>query len=134
MNLTFSSCALPLLIAFFVVIVYLIQMLRAEKSRVTLTLSHCEQNELRVAAEKAIQAACTTNPLVALIECTRAIQMIESLHARHGTGTLFDTTGVDSTKLEQVLIEQKRRIMDDLFQFHPQYKTEHPLAPEAGMQ
>lgn len=87
---------------------------------------------IRLAAESSIIASNTVNPMLALIEIVKAVQMIDSLHHRYGPHICYDITGVDTQELFQILQDQRDSILQDITNEYPILKTTHPLCTHAG--
>lgn len=88
---------------------------------------------VKKSAEASIIAANTMNPIVSLVEITKAVQMIECLHSRYGPDKASDITKVNTRDLLNVLQNQKDKIMQDITKSWPQSLPKHPLAAHAGM-
>lgn len=97
---------------------------------------HCYTAEeaafVRTAAEHSIMASNTINPVLALMEVTRAVQILESLQQRHGAESLTELTKIDSNRMLRILRNQKERIIQDVIHHTPEFLPSHPLTKEAG--
>jgi hypothetical protein len=87
---------------------------------------------VRAAAEHSIMASNTVNPILALCEVTRAVQIMEDLHGRYGPDLASDLTSVDTREVLQVLLAQKKLIIADIYSLNPNMAPEHPLSQLAG--
>jgi hypothetical protein len=87
---------------------------------------------VRASAEHSIMASNTVNPVIALTEVTKAVQIIECLHDRYGPETSSDITNIDTVEMLNVLQNQKERVLQDVMQQNPNFLPNHPLNQEAG--
>ena len=87
---------------------------------------------IRIAAESSIIASNTINPIIALVEVTKAVQIVECLHHRYGPDICSRITQVDTQDLLNVLHDQKTRILQDIMKQNPAYSPPHPLTKHCG--
>ena len=88
---------------------------------------------LEEAAMRSITASKTVNPAMALIEVTRALQLIEVLHSMQGQQHLSYITGVDSAKMRNTIRQQRAKITRDLLETFPDWSPSHPMQDIGGM-
>jgi hypothetical protein len=93
-----------------------------------------EVDLVRKAAEHSIMASNSVNPILSLISATKAVQILESLHERHGPELASDLTKVDTREMLAVVTNQKERITKDVMHQLPEMMPQHPLAAHAGFQ
>jgi hypothetical protein len=86
---------------------------------------------VRIAAEHSIMASNTVNPILALVEVTRAVQLLESLHKRYGVDGTNDITKVDTRDMLVIVLDQKERILQDVMS-DSRMLPKHPLNEHAG--
>ena len=89
-------------------------------------------NLIRKSAEHSIMASNTVNPIIALVEVTRGVQILESLHNRYGPTPTNEITNVDTIEMLNILQDQKNRILEDVTNHLPNMKPVHPLTVQAG--
>jgi hypothetical protein len=76
--------------------------------------SYQDRWTVRKAAEQSIIASNTINPVIALVEIVKAVEMIEGLHDRHGMVKASSLTSIDTCEMLNVLQVQKSQIIRDL--------------------
>lgn len=77
----------------------------------------CQDRTLSVvkkASEHSMNAANTVHPVIALMEATKAVQMMESLNSQYGIKTATDITGIDTCKVQTDLEGHRDQIVRDL--------------------
>ena len=77
----------------------------------------CQDRALTVvkkASEHSMNAANTVHPAIALMEATRAVQIMESLNSQYGIKTATDITGIDTCKVQADLEGHRDQIVRDL--------------------
>mgnify|MGYP006168069157 CR=1 FL=1 len=87
---------------------------------------------VRTAAEHSIMASNTMNPVLALVEVSKAVQIITTLHDRYGPEIASNTTKVDTREMLEVMTEQQKRIIKDILETNPSLMPHHPLSAHAG--
>ena len=87
---------------------------------------------VRKAAEHSIMASNTVNPIIALTEVTKAVQIIESLHERYGPEIASDISKINTREMLGVIQNQKERVLQDVMKQNPNFLPPHPLNEEAG--
>jgi hypothetical protein len=88
---------------------------------------------LEEAAMRSITASKTVNPAMALIEVTRALQLIEVVHSMQGQQHLSYITGVDTAKMRNTIRTQRAKITRDLLETFPDWSPSHPMQDAGGM-
>jgi len=88
---------------------------------------------VRYAAENSIHASSTTNPIIALMEVTKAVQLIEALHWRYGPEIATEMAKTDTQDILQIVQDQKERILQDIVRDNPQFLLQHPLNAAAKL-
>lgn len=92
-----------------------------------------EDSELiREAAQRSIAASNSVNPVVALVDASRAVQIIEGLHLRYGPDQASEFTETDTRDMLRVLNKQKEKIMQQILRENPRLAPVHPLSEHAG--
>ena len=89
-------------------------------------------DEIHKAAEHSIMASNTINPIISLVEVTRAVQIIESVHEKFGYNKSSKTANTDTEEMLRILREQKDKILQDVVDRNPEFMPVHPLSAEAG--
>lgn len=92
-----------------------------------------DAEQVRKSAEHSIMASNTVNPILALVEISRSVQILDSLHFRHGPHKASELTGIDTSQMRTVLKSQEDSIMQDIMSTHPHLLPNHPLVEHAGM-
>lgn len=82
---------------------------------------------VRKAAEHSIMASNTVNPIFAMVEVTKAVQILECLHDRYGVNIASELTKVDTKAMLEVIQNQKERITQDVMVTNPNLIPQHPL-------
>jgi hypothetical protein len=90
-----------------------------------------ESHLLEKAAEYSVSASNTVSPLLALVGVVRAVQILESVHARYGTETASDIVGTDTEEMLEILKKQKKSIVNDICKSQPGLNIQHPFKEEA---
>ena len=85
------------------------------------------------AAEHSIMASNTVNPILSLVEVTKAVQLIESIHMKYGPDTIDRACDVDTSEMLDILQNQKNRITQDVMRKVPAFIPPHPLNVQAGV-
>ena len=93
----------------------------------------CECDVIRRAAEHSIMASNTVNPILSLVEVTKSVQMIESLHLKYGPETIDRVCAIDTSEMLVILQNQKTRITQDVMRRVPAFIPPHPLNIHAGV-
>ena len=88
---------------------------------------------LEEAANRSITASKTVNPAMALIEVTRALQLIEVVHSMQGQEHLSYITGVDSARIRNTIRAQRTKITRDLLETFPDWSPSHPMQDTGGL-
>lgn len=88
---------------------------------------------LEEAATRSITASKTVNPAMALIEVTRALQLMEVVHSLQGQQHLSYITGVDTAHMRNVIRTQRAEITKDLLETFPDWSPSHPMQEASGM-
>lgn len=92
-----------------------------------------DSSGIRKAAEYSIMASNTVNPVIALVEVTKAVQIITSLHERYGAEATQNITKINTIDMLHVLQDQKDRILRDVIKHNPSFlPPHHPFNEEAG--
>jgi hypothetical protein len=94
-------------------------------------LSSIEAELVRRAAEHSIMASNTINPMIALVEATRAVEVIEVLHYRFGNKALSELVESNTAKMLDILVSQRNKILMDVLEQNPGYDQSHPLNEHA---
>lgn len=77
--------------------------------------SHSHDLEfIRKAAEHSMTAGNSLNPIIALIEVIKGIQLLEILHSMYSLDEIYAISGVKSDEMLETLVQQKRKILKDL--------------------
>ena len=95
-------------------------------------ISREEHEAVRRAAELSISASNTVSPIIALVDVSGAVQIMEFLHRRYGHPMLSSICGVDTLKVLRRMKNQKLRIVQDIATMCPEIKPSHPLTNLAG--
>lgn len=101
------------------------------KKKLDATAEH-EISFIRKAAESSIMASNTVNPIIALVEVTKSVEIIEFLHQRHGPERATEICKVDTKSMLMILKDQKERILQDVMAQTPKFLPQHPLVEEGG--
>ena len=64
---------------------------------------------IRQAAEHSIMASNTVNPILSLVESSRAVQIIDTLHREYGVAIIDEKSKVKTDELLSILKCQKNR-------------------------
>lgn len=97
-----------------------------------ITSTKQDRVSIRKSAEHSIMASNTVNPVIALTEVVKAVQIIESLHDRYGPDALSDISKIDTVEMLRVIQDQKERILQDVISHNHNFLPPHPLNEEAG--
>jgi len=90
-------------------------------------------NFIRKASEYSTIASSTVNPMIALINVTRAQQMLEVLHEMYSIDEIREMIGVDSEEFLHSVTEQSQKILRDIMKDNVAYTMkDNPLASQAG--
>jgi len=92
-----------------------------------------DKTSVRQAAEYSIAASNTVNPILALTEITKAVQLMESLHGRYGAELASSLCSVDTEHMMTILLDQYTRILQDVMAQCPGFLSPHPLNQHAKM-
>lgn len=87
---------------------------------------------LRQAAERSITASNTINPLIALLEISKSVQIVEGINQRYGAVITNDLFMIDTLHLLRILQDQKSKIIQDFTKSNPGSLPVHPLTAQAG--
>ena len=101
------------------------------KKRLYLSTEH-DADLLRQAAEHSIMASNTINPLIALLEVCKSVQILELVNGRYGSILTGDYFLTDTQSILTVLQTQRSKIIQDLTKLCPQLLPTHPLNTQAG--
>ena len=85
---------------------------------------------VRKAAEHSIAASNTVNPVLAMVDTVRAVQLIESLHERYGVDLASEVSQTDTEAMLETLQNQKERIVRKVMRISDQTPS-HPLNESA---
>jgi ABC-type bacteriocin/lantibiotic exporter with double-glycine peptidase domain len=102
------------------------------KKKLTKT-TQLDRHIIRTSAEHSIMASNTVNPITALTEVTKAVQIIESLHNRYGEDMASELSQIDTRDMLDVLQNQKERIIQDVMKQTPNFLPPHPLNEQARL-
>ena len=101
------------------------------KKRLYMATEH-DADLLRQAAEHSIMASNTINPLIALLEVCKSVQILEVINGRYGSILTGDYFMTDTQNVLTVLQSQKSKIIQDLIRACPNLLPVHPLTVQAG--
>lgn len=105
---------------------------QAMKRRLRVTVEQ-DRDLVRKSAESSIMASNTVNPIIALTEVTKAVQIVEGLHGRYGPDVASEISGIDTRDLLMVVQNQKDRILQDVMEHNRSFLPPHPLNKHAKL-
>ena len=92
-----------------------------------------DEQQIKEASERSVMAASLAHPLLALVDATRAIQILDSLHERHKLAGTKIVSDIDTHEAVMVYRDQKERILQDIITMNPNLQVLHPYAEHIGM-
>ena len=96
------------------------------KKKVTL-LCDKDMYLIKKAAEYSIEASNSVNPIIALTQATRSVQILEVLHTRYGQNIILESSKTNTQNMLRTVRKQLEKIKQDLFDQVPILKPAHPF-------
>ncbi len=120
------------IVSFFIIICLCLNHYNTKKK--LYVIGNEERKKLKLAAELSIAASATINPILALVDVTKAVHTMEMLHTRYGHSYLSSITNINTEEMNTVLEDQKERIIQDVLRYNQTMIPAHPLNKQAGLQ
>jgi hypothetical protein len=87
---------------------------------------------IREAANLSRRVSCSTSQMDAIMDVTKAEQIITSLHERYGPQLASEITEIDTAQMLSSILKQKENVITDILQLYPQMIPPHPFNEKAG--